>query len=193
MAGELRYGDKVHIQNGYDNWQGGYLDANTGSSAGPTSVYQVATAATSNRSAGSGTWQISSVSGKQPGDAVLSGDTIHLRNLFGAGSYLDVSGGAAAAQTQAAIYDVSTNSSNDRVGAGTASWRILAKTSNPLDRAVRENDIVLLWSLYDVGGFLETNGGGPMPTEALIDVCTSAYWDRSNGNCGFWRLTRAQA
>lgn len=51
MAGELRYGDKVHIQNGYDNWQGGYLDANTGSSAGPTSVYQVATAATSNRSA----------------------------------------------------------------------------------------------------------------------------------------------
>lgn len=131
MAGELRYGDKVHIQNGYDNWQGGYLDANTGSSAGPTSVYQVATAATSNRSAGSGTWQISSVSGKQPGDAVLSGDTIHLRNLFGAGSYLDVSGGAAAAQTQAAIYDVSTNSSNDRVGAGTASWRILAKTSNP--------------------------------------------------------------
>ncbi|MFE7650991.1 hypothetical protein [Streptomyces phaeoluteigriseus] len=30
------------------------------------------------------------MSGKQTGDPVLSGDTIHLRNLFGTGSYLDV-------------------------------------------------------------------------------------------------------
>ncbi|WP_289782069.1 hypothetical protein [Streptomyces phaeoluteigriseus] len=30
------------------------------------------------------------MSGKQAGDPVLSGDTIHLRNLFGTGSHLDV-------------------------------------------------------------------------------------------------------
>ncbi|WP_406453579.1 hypothetical protein OH768_14105 [Streptomyces sp. NBC_01622] len=28
MSNELKYGDRIHLQNGYNNWQGGYLDTN---------------------------------------------------------------------------------------------------------------------------------------------------------------------
>ncbi|MDL5206258.1 hypothetical protein [Streptomyces sp. ALI-76-A] len=34
MANELKYGDKVHLQNGYSSWAGGYLDTNGHSSDG---------------------------------------------------------------------------------------------------------------------------------------------------------------
>lgn len=32
VANELKYGDKVHLQNGYNSWAGGYLDTNGHSS-----------------------------------------------------------------------------------------------------------------------------------------------------------------
>jgi len=57
MAAELRYADRIHLENGYNDVKGGFLDTNGHSPAGK---YGVATAATSARGAGTGTWQIES-------------------------------------------------------------------------------------------------------------------------------------
>ncbi|MFF1714036.1 hypothetical protein [Streptomyces sp. NPDC058268] len=192
MADVLKYGDKVHIQNGYDGWKGGYLDTNGGSSQSG-SLYGVSTTDTPTRGKGTGTWEIISATGKNTGEQVLSGDVIHLRNLYANdGGYLDTNGGASPDQTAAAKYDVTTHKDKDRASVGTASWRIFAQTSAPADQFVRTNDIVILWNLYSpTGSFLETNGG-TTASGGKYDVCTSAYWNRSS-NVGDWRLIKAKA
>ncbi|MEC4020066.1 hypothetical protein [Streptomyces sp. H27-D2] len=190
MADVLKYGDKVHIQNGYKDWNGGYLDTN-GRNPGAGSVYGVSTSDTPTRAAGTGTWEITSAAGKRAGEQVMSGEVVHLRNLYGEGGYLDTNGVAASGQGPAAKYDVSTNGEKDRGGHKTGSWRVFAQTSSPGDQAVRVGDVVLLWNLYSAtGSFLETNGGNPAPTGAKYDVCTSAYWNRAE-DVGNWRFAKA--
>ncbi|WP_432081542.1 hypothetical protein [Streptomyces sp. WAC 04229] len=188
MADVLKYGDKIHLQNGYANWIGGYLDTN-GVSQATGAVYKVSTADSPERGEGTGTWEIGSAEGKAAGTPVSSGDLITLRNLYAAGSYLDSNGLTTADQKKAGgKYDVSTAKSADR-GTGTAEWRIFAQTSSPQDRAVHISDTVHLWNTYaGNGGFLETNGGGPVGGK--YDVCTNAYYNRAS-NVADWRISRA--
>ncbi|MBX4179772.1 hypothetical protein K3A88_35795, partial [Streptomyces geysiriensis] len=121
MADELKYGDRIHLRNGYSNWGGGYLDTN-GASTATGGVYGVSTADSPTRRPGTGTWEVGSAEGKAAGTPVASGDLITLRNLYSAGSYLDTNGGATADQKKAgAIYDVHTAKTADR-GTGTAEW-----------------------------------------------------------------------
>ncbi|SHI59596.1 hypothetical protein [Streptomyces sp. 3214.6] len=188
MANELKYGDQIHLQNGYNSWQGGYLDTlNHSPHAGLK--HEVATADSPTRAQGSGTWEILSASGKAAGQPVLSGDLVHLRNLYGGdGGYLDTANHASTVQKSVGgKYDVSTAQATNRAP-GSGSWRILAQTSAPGDQNVREGDIVLLWNTYDDnGGFLEvnqnaTNGG-------KLDVCTNAYFNRG-GNFADWKISK---
>src|SRR5687767_2306381 len=108
MANEIKYGDQIHLQNGYNSWQGGYLDTN-GHSAASGGKYSVSTADTPTRGKGTGTWEILSAAGKTVGQPVISGDLIYLRNLYGGdGGYLDTNGHADTGQKNAgAKYDVS--------------------------------------------------------------------------------------
>jgi hypothetical protein len=188
MAEELKYGDRIHFQNAYSNWGGGYLDTN-GHSTASGGVYGVSTADSPTRGQGTGTWEVASVDGKAVGTPVASGDRITLRNLYSAGSFLDTNGHASAAQKQAgAKYDVHTAKGADR-GPGTGEWRIFAQTSDPQDTNVHIGDTVHLWNLYGAnGGFLETNGGGP--AGGKYDVCTNAYYNRA-ANVADWRISRA--
>ncbi|MFE5815866.1 hypothetical protein ACFQ6S_21045 [Streptomyces sp. NPDC056479] len=189
MANELKYGDRVHLQNGYGNWGGGYLDTN-GASSDAGAKYGVSTADSPTRAAGTGTWQILSATGKADGTNVVSGDLVHLRNLYGNdGGYLDTNGAASAEQKNAGgKYNVSTSKDKDRAP-GTGRWRIFAQSSAPADQNVRAGDVVHLFNAYgDNGGFLETNGRGP--GGGKYDVCTNAYYNRS-GNVGDWKLHRA--
>ena len=64
MANELRYGDRIYLQNLYQG-DGGYLDVNGGASGGGAR-YQVSTATVSNRDGLSGTWEIVSGSCLSP-------------------------------------------------------------------------------------------------------------------------------
>jgi hypothetical protein len=196
MANELKYGDRVHLQNGFSGWQGGYLDTNAPSSDSGA-VYQVSTTDTPTRGVdgrgmGSGTWEILSATGKNTGDLVLSGDVIYLRNLFGSGTWLDTNGHADATQkTAGGKLNVLTSSAQDRAP-GSGRWRVTAKTSSPQDQSVRYNDVVHLWNLWgDNGGFLETNGG-TTSIGGKYDVCTNAYWNRS-GDVADWRFVQPQA
>ncbi|MFI6726482.1 hypothetical protein NRF20_17945 [Streptomyces sp. R-74717] len=94
MANELKYGDKIHLQNGYNGWKGGYLDTN-GHSTDSGGKYAVSTAESPTRGEGTGTWEILSLTGKAVGSPVISGDVIQLRNLYGGdGGYLDTNGHA---------------------------------------------------------------------------------------------------
>jgi hypothetical protein len=191
MANELKYGDRVHLQNGFSSWQGGYLDTNAPSSDSGA-VYLVSTTDTPTRAPGSGTWEILSATGKNTGDLVLSGDVVCLRNLYGNGSWLDTNGGAdATQQTAGGKFNVLTSSAQDRA-TGTGRWRVTAKTSSPQDQSVRYNDVVQLWNLWaDNGGFLGTNGGTPA-VGGKYDVCTNAYWNRS-ADVADWRVVKPQA
>ncbi|MGW0538058.1 hypothetical protein [Streptomyces sp. NPDC003032] len=192
MANELKYGDQIHLQNGYNGWQGGYLDTN-GHSTASGGKYQVSTTATPARAKGTGTWEILSASGKAAGQPVASGDVVYLRNLYGGdGGYLDTNGHASDAQKNAgAKYDVSTSEARDRA-AGTGRWRIFAQASSPADQNVRAGDIVHLWNLYgDNGGFLETNNV-TTASGGKYDLCTNAYFNRSS-DVGIWKIHRAQA
>ncbi|CAM5656476.1 MULTISPECIES: hypothetical protein [Streptomyces] len=191
MANELRYGAQIHLQNGYNGWQGGYLDTNSHSSASG-GKYQVATADTPTRGKGTGTWEVLSATGKAAGQPVVSGDVIYLRNLYGGdGGYLDTNGHATNEQKNAgAKYDVSTSQTRDRAQ-GTGRWRIFARTSSPADQNVRIGDVVHLWNLYgDNGGFLETNNTSAL-TDAKYDLCTNAYYNRSS-DVADWKIHQAQ-
>jgi hypothetical protein len=191
MANELKYGDRVHLQNGYSNWQGGYLDTNSPSSDSGA-VYGVSTADTPTRDPRTGTWEILSATGKNTGDLVLSGDVVYLRNLYGSGSWLDTNGGADAAQkTAGGKFNVLTSSAKDRA-TGTGGCRVTARTSSPQDQSIRYNDVVQLWNLWaDNGGFLETNGG-TTAVGGKYDVCTNAYWNRA-GDVADWRVVKPQS
>jgi hypothetical protein len=58
LAGVLKYGDKVHLQNRYANWQGGYLDTYGNESA--PKKYGVFTTDSKDRAGqGTGTWKFS--------------------------------------------------------------------------------------------------------------------------------------
>ncbi|MFI6055314.1 hypothetical protein ACIBCO_35150 [Streptomyces violascens] len=189
MANELKYGVQIHLQNGYNGWQGGYLDTiNNSPTAGLK--HNVRTADSPDRGKGTGTWEVISASGKAAGQPVLSGDLVHLRNLYaGDGGYLDTANHASAAQKSGGgKYDVSTAESKDRTP-GSGRWRIFAQTSTPGDQNVRAGDVVLLWNTYDDnGGFLETNQNATDGDK--LDVCTNAYYNRGS-NVADWKIHKA--
>lgn len=190
MANELKYGDRVHLRNGYNNWAGGYLDTN-GHSTDSGGKYAVSTAESATRGAGTGTWEILSATGKATGTPVVSGDVIQLRNLYGGdGGYLDTNGHATTDQKNAgAKFNVSTSKDRDRAaGSGTGRWRVFAQASTPGDQHIRPGDVIHLWNVYaDNGGFLETNGGGP--AGGKYDVCTNGYSNRAQ-NVADWKFQR---
>ncbi|MFB8766785.1 hypothetical protein VSQ78_03655 [Nocardiopsis alba] len=188
MANEIKYGDLIHLLNGYNDWAGGYLDTN-GHRPAPAK-YGVSTADTPTRGPGTGTWEVLSAEGKADGTAVISGDVVYLRNLYqDDGGYLDTNGHASDDQKRSGgRYDVSTSPGKDR-GEGTGRWRIFAQTSSPTDQAVRLGDVLLLRNLYGSGSFLETNStAGP----GLYDVCTNAYFNRAE-DVTLWKALTAEA
>lgn len=115
MANELKYGDQVHLQNGYNSWAGGYLDTN-GHSSDSGAKYAVSTADSATRGEGTGTWQLLSATGKAVGANVVSGDLVYLRNLYGGdGGYLDTNGHATADQKNSGgKFNVLTSKDQDR-------------------------------------------------------------------------------
>ncbi|MCC5628815.1 hypothetical protein LC613_12230 [Nostoc sphaeroides CHAB 2801] len=77
----LIYGGTYLVQNGYNNWEGGYLDTNGIDCEG--NLLCVSTAGSSDRAnVQTRTWKIVSATGKQNGTAVLVNDEIYSQNLY---------------------------------------------------------------------------------------------------------------
>jgi hypothetical protein len=174
----LIYGKTYHIQNGYANWGGGYLDT-CGNATG--NKYDVSTANTPTRAQGTGTWKIVSASGKQNGTPVLVGDVIYLQNQYqGDGGYLDTCNH----DTTGNKYDVSTANTPTRAQ-GTGTWKIIS-SGNQNGTPVLLNDVIYLQNQYQGdGGYLDVRGNAT--TGNKYAVSTSNTQERHQGST-HWRF-----
>ncbi|NEU73641.1 hypothetical protein PI95_013995 [Hassallia byssoidea VB512170] len=171
------YGKTYHIQNGYANWGGGYLDT-CNHAAG--NKYDVSTANTPTRAQGTGTWKIVSASGKQNGTPVLVGDNIYLQNQYqGDGGYLDTCNNA----TTGNKYDVSTANTPTRAQ-GTGTWKIISSGKQNGTPVLLNDDIYLQNQYQGDGGYLDTRN---QATGNKYDVSTSNTKERDNGST-HWRF-----
>jgi len=125
----IKYGDKIHILNGYNVWEGGYLDTNGHSTDGDT--YNVSTNESATRDASlTGTWVLVCDS-KHVGAEVISGDVIHVKNLYAAGTYLDSINHF---PTKPGKYKVETATTSHRDG-GSGTWH--CRQSPPVSPTAR--------------------------------------------------------
>jgi hypothetical protein len=182
----IKYGDRVHILNGYQNWNGGYLDSNGHSTDGD--AYNVSTNGSPHRDGSlTGTWILVCES-KPVGADVVSGDVIHVKNLYAAGTYLDSINNF---PTLPGKYKVETAVSAHRDG-GSGSWQLQARASNPADGKVRFEDVVQFVNLYGAnGGFLDTYGNSTAGSGAKYGVITSYYEDRAGQQTANWKIEPA--
>ncbi len=161
-AKTLNYGDLITLQNGWNNYNGGFLD---------TKGYQkdfektgnhlcVSTAISDNRDNSSGTWKVISASGKSAGTPVLIGDDVYLVNQWnqGTGGYLDTKGYQKDYAKTENHLCVSTSLEQNRDN-GSGTWKILS-TGMAVGTPVNNNMEIQLkngWNNFN-GGFLDTRG-----------------------------------
>jgi LysM repeat protein len=176
----LIYGGTYFIQNGYNNWEGGYLDTKSVGCEG-SSFFCVSTASSPNRAnLQTGTWKIVSATGKQNGTAVLVNDEIYLQNVYALGSYLDTKG----VGCEGNLLCVSTASSPNRANLQTGTWKIVSATGKQNGTAVLVNDEIYLQNLYPyrtgiLGGYLDTKGvGSSVSTTGTKETTTlgTSHW-----------------
>ena len=188
-AESIVYGASYHLQNGYENWSGGYLDTRGAGCA--DNALCVSTAESDERQNHSGTWLILSATGKAVGEPVLPGDRIYLANRYprdfsgdsnlvpeSFGGFLDTRGRGCADNQLC----VSTSWNHDRDW-GSGTWTVVANAN-----VLREGQTFNLLNGYDNsnGGYLDTRGRDCQ--DNLLCVSTSGSADRDSG-CGSWRMT----
>ncbi len=190
----LVYGDVIFLQNGWSKYQGGYLD---------TRGYQeefektgnflcVSTSKVNNRAEGTGSWKITSATGKKEGSPVLTNDDVYLLNQWnGNGGYLDTKGYQKDFEKTGNHLCVSTAKSNNRdLGSGT--WKILSTTGSAAGTPITENGEIHLqngWNNF-TGGYLDTRGYQEEfeKTGNYLCVSTATIKNRSDGS-GTWKIT----
>ncbi len=122
-ASPIVYGKTYYVQNGYNNWSGGYLDTNSAGCEG--NLLCVSTASSPDRAkVKTGMWKMLSATGKQNGTSVLVNDDIYLQNLYPfrtdiLGGYLDVN----SAGCERNLLCVSTAGTKERNTSRTSHWR----------------------------------------------------------------------
>ncbi|MFI1184218.1 discoidin domain-containing protein [Streptomyces sp. NPDC020799] len=184
----LTYGDMAYLQNGADNWDGGYLDTNGNAENITGARYLVSTARIPTRHDGTGTWQILNNAGQDTGQPVLPGDVITLRNQYSERTYLDTNGGATADQKDAhGKYRVTTTRTIAE-RPSTVTWTILAPGA-PAE-GIRYGDTINLRNNYGPGGsYLATNGPGTGGRKHA--VCTNDILNHIQGDTD-WRFLITQ-
>jgi hypothetical protein len=178
----LVYGKTYHLQNGYANWGGGYLDV-CGHASYPYNKYNVSCTPSKNRSSNSGSWKILSAQGKSNGTVVMDGDKVRLLNMYdgGKGGYLDVCGKV---QCNKELYDCSTSPSGDRDGVHTSTWTIATLVAGPIE----VNEMVQFRSEYNRAWWLQTCGHDKCSGNTSYDV---NVWDARNRvqNVTHWKMS----
>ncbi len=190
----LVYGDAIYLQNGWNKYQGGYLD---------TRGYQkdfeqtgnflcVSTSTARNRDLGSGSWKIMSATGKKEGSPVLVNDDVYLFNQWnGNGGYLDTRGYQKDFEKTGNHLCVSTATNNNR-DAGSGTWRVLSATGRAAGTPVTENAEIHLqngWNKF-AGGYLDTRGYQKDFEKTGNHLCVSTATDKNrSAGSGTWKIT----
>ena len=191
----LNYGDIIHLQNGWNNYGGGYLDtrgyqkdfAKTGN------FLCVSTATKKDRDAGSGTWKVMSATGKPLGSPVLVNDDVYLMNQWsGNGGYLDTRGYQKDFAKTGNFLCVSTAEKSNR-DSGSGTWRIMSADGKPAGTPVKYDSEIQLkngWSKFR-GGYLDTRGyqRDYAKTGNLLCVSTATSPKR-DGKSGTWKVVK---
>ncbi|QFS51387.1 LysM peptidoglycan-binding domain-containing protein [Nostoc sphaeroides] len=179
----LIYGGTYFVQNGYNNWEGGYLDTKGVGCEG-----KLPCISTANRSGRvnlqTRMWKIVSATGKQNGTAVLVNDEIYLQNLY-LGGYLDTKG----VGCKGNLVCVSTASSPNGANLQTRTWKIVSATGKQNGTAVLVNDEIYLQNLYPyrtgmLGGYLDIKGVGS-------SVSTAGTKERTTLGTSHWRFVES--
>lgn len=193
----LSYGDVIHLQNGWNNYGGGYLD---------TRGYQkhfektgnflcVSTSTASNRDIGSGKWKVMSATGKANGSPVLVGDVVHLFNQWnGNGGYLDTRGYQRDFEKTGNHLCVSTATAANR-DSGSGTWKISSAKGVAAGTAVGDGSEIHLqngWNNFQ-GGYLDTRGYQRDFEKTGNHLCTSTATsaNRDSGS-GTWKVKAAK-
>lgn len=193
--GQIRYGDVIHLQNGWNNYGGGYLDtrgyqkdyAKTGN------FLCVSTATSQKRDGGSGSWKIMSATGKSDGSPVLVNDEVYLLNQWNNnGGYLDTRGYQKDFEKTGNHLCVSTATSQKRDGKS-GTWKILSATGSPANTPVMENAELHFqngWNNYG-GGYLDTRGYQKDYAKTGNHLCVStATSQKRDGKSGTWKIVK---
>ncbi len=125
-SGPVSFGDVIYLKNKYGG--GTYLDScGHASACSSTTKYNVTTNASRDRAGQrTGQWVLVSASGKT--GTVSASDAVHIKNLYGGGTYLDTCGTTRCSDYTK--YAVTTNSSPDRYGDRTGIWAFQSTSSS---------------------------------------------------------------
>jgi allophanate hydrolase subunit 2 len=190
----LKYGDVIHLQNGWNKDNGGYLDVRGYQKDFEKTLNYlcVSTAISNDRDNGSGSWRVISTTGKANGTPVLAGDNIHLLNQWSNenGGYLDVWGYQKDFEETGNHLCVSTALLKNRDN-GSGSWRIISTTGKANGTPILEGDDIHLlnqWS-NENGGYLDTRGYQKdfEKTGNHLCVSTALLKNRDDGS-GTWKV-----
>ncbi|SFL28501.1 hypothetical protein SAMN05216302_105317 [Nitrosomonas aestuarii] len=158
-------GDTYRIENGFNDWKGGNLDACGRAACCRKNLYDVNTSAFFSTEKLSSIWKIESANGKAAGTPVVTNDAVYLINQHEIRSYLDVCGGGIH------IQDASTKPKKNQ---DTTVWIILAHSGGE----IHEGDTVSLLNesseLKDEG-YLHTDKYPPICDENLFNVSVGYY------------------
>lgn len=197
QSNQLSYGDVIHLQNGWNNYGGGFLDtrgyqkdyAKTGN------FLCVSTATDPKRDGGSGSWKIMSATGKAVGTPVLVNDDVYLFNQWsGNGGYLETRGYEKDYGTTGNFLCVSTATVSNRDN-GSGTWKIVSATGSPAGTAVSENAEIHLqngWNKFG-GGYLDTKGYQKDYAKTGNWLCVStATGPKRDGKSGTWKISKVK-
>ncbi|PTN12709.1 hypothetical protein [Nitrosomonas aestuarii] len=179
----LVYGNTYRIENVFNGWKGGNLDACGRAACCRKNLYDVSTSEFFSTEKLSSIWKIESTNGKGDGTPVVTNDAVYLVNQYGTESYLDACGGGIHFQ------DVSTNTKKNE---DTTIWIILAHSGG----GIHEGDTVSLLNEateLKEEGYLHTDKYPPICDENLFNVSVGYYSpDFANGSLQ-WRFIEIPA
>jgi len=125
------------------------------------------------------------------------GDTYHIKNVYGGGSYLETCGYGTCTD---GTYNVTTHIQPNRYNENTGSWTIESPTGKSSGTEVMMGDIVYLKNVYAEGSYLETcgygtctdgTGYGTCTDGTLYNVTTHAQSNRDRGTTAKWQIISA--
>ncbi len=195
-------GDEIHLQNGWDNYTGGFLDARGYQKdfAKTGNHLSVSTATVKNRDIGSGTWKIISATGKDNGTPVTQNFEVHLQNGWNnySGGFLDTRGYQRDYAKTENHLCVSTANEKNRQNSGSGVWKVqIAGKSSSNSGESLPDEFAGWFRLKNVfrgdGECLEGNqiNGTAKGGSTFMDKCQNVsgqLWKLEPAGDGFYRL-----
>jgi len=176
----LVYGQTYYLQNGWNNYSGGYLDVN---GKGCQSNHLCVSTNSEKKEGESSAWIILSSDGNKNGQAVAMGDQIRLQSAWegGNGGYLGIRGYGIYYADNPGFVCVSTwlEPTSD----GATNWKITSASSDGYVKDLTDVSLQNQWS--GASSYLDTNGEGCNNGYKCVSGAKEKNRDNGSGNWKF--------